>query len=124
LAIALCAIGLAPPVLAVFAVAAGAFSFFLSATTGMTYGVIADSFPPLVRATGVGVVMGISRFASALGPALGGWMFAAGLTRAEVSVGFAALPVLAALLMIRLPNRRSGVLVGREPAAPGLTPAP
>ncbi len=99
MALALSGIGLIPPVLALFLVAAGAFAFCVSATTGVFYGILASSFPPLMRASGMGLVMGVGRVASAVAPALAGWMFSQGLSRATVSLMFAVTPLLAAGLI-------------------------
>lgn len=70
---------------------------------GMTnlYAVVSRSFPAAARATGTGFVIGLGRFGSALGPALGGIMLAHGFIRAEVSWALAAPAVAAALLLWR-----------------------
>ena len=106
IALSLVAIGLAPPVLPAFIMAAGAFGLFLAGTTGVFYAMLAQSFPPLSRASGIGLVMGIGRVASALGPALAGWMFAAGVHRAGVSLTFAVGPAIAAAIVLSLAPRR------------------
>ena len=105
MALALASIGLIPPVLSLFLITAGAFGFCVSATTGVFYGILASSFPSLMRASGMGLVMGVGRVASAVAPALAGWLFAQGLTRATVSLMFALTPLLAA-----------GLIVGFRPA--------
>ena len=113
LALALAAIGLIPGILPMFLVAAGAFGFFLAGSTGMFYAVLASSFPPLMRASGIGVVMGIGRISSAAGPALAGWAFAGGWSRGEVSLAFSIGPVLAAALIATFKPKFGGVT---EPA--------
>ncbi len=70
---------------------------------GMTnlYAVVSRSFPAAARASGTGFVIGIGRFGSALGPALGGILLAHGLVRAEVSWAL-ALPAAAAAAILGL----------------------
>ena len=58
-----------------------------------------ESFPASLRASGIGLVMGAARIASAAGPALAGVMFAHGMTRASVSLIFAVGPLVAAILI-------------------------
>jgi MFS family permease len=98
-AIALIAVGLVPPVIPLFVASAGILGFCLAGTTGMLYSIMADAFPPALRASGIGLVMGAARIASAGGPALAGLMFAHGMTRAGVSVIFAVGPLIAAVLI-------------------------
>ncbi|MEG3143148.1 MFS transporter [Sphingomonas sp. RT2P30] len=97
--VSLAAVGLAPPTIALFVVSAGALSFCLAGTTGMLYSIMADTFPPALRASGIGLVMGAARICSAAGPALAGVMFKHGMTRAEVSLFFAIGPLVAAVLI-------------------------
>lgn len=98
-ALALAAVGLVPPVLSLFVISAGILGFCLAGTTGMLYAIMADSFPAAQRASGMGLVMGAARIASAGGPALAGVMFAGGMTRASVSLTFAVGPIVAALII-------------------------
>jgi MFS family permease len=98
-ALSLACVGLSPPVLGLLIAAASSFGLFLAGMTGTLYAVIAGAFPSSMRASGVGLVMGVGRIASALGPALAGWLFSYGMDRASVSLLFAAAPVLAALLI-------------------------
>jgi hypothetical protein len=62
----------------------------------------------MTRVTGIGFILGIGRVSSVLGPALAGWMFAAGLSRGQVSLFFAAAPVLAGLILLTLPKAENG----------------
>lgn len=103
-AIALSAVGLVPPVLKLMVLAGGLLSFCLAGTTGMMYTILATAFPPGLRASGMGFVMGVMRIASALGPALAGVMFANGMTRASVSLIFAIGPLVASVLVMTLPS--------------------
>ena len=100
----LAAIGLVPATLTSFILAAGVLGFCLAGTTGMLYTILAGTFPPGLRASGMGFVMGVMRIASAGGPALAGFMFAQGMTRAGVSLVFAVGPLIAAVLVFTLPK--------------------
>lgn len=106
-ALALVAVGLVPPVIPLFVASAGILGFCLAGTTGMLYSIMADAFPPAIRASGLGLVMGAARIASAGGPALAGVMFAHGMTRAGVSLIFAVGPLIAAVLIGTLRLRSS-----------------
>lgn len=70
---------------------------------GMTnlYAVVSRSFPAAARASGTGLVIGLGRFGSALGPALAGILLAHGFVRSEVSWALAAPAVVAALILWR-----------------------
>jgi MFS family permease len=101
--LSLAAVGLVPPVLKLLVLSSGALGFCLAGTTGMMYTILATTFPPALRASGMGFVMGVMRIASAAGPALAGLMFAQGMTRASVSIIFAVGPIVAAILIATLP---------------------
>lgn len=73
--------------------------FLISGITGL-YATIAATFTPQSRASGSGFVIGVGRATSATAPYLAGWMFASGLTRAEVSAAFAACALLAGLVLL------------------------
>jgi len=96
---ALAALGFVPPLLPLLTLAASACGFFLSATTAVFYATMTAAFPPLMRVSGIGLVMGFGRLLSGLGPYLAGVMFAAGLTRPVVSLAFAAIACAAGLLL-------------------------
>ncbi len=104
-ALALSAVGLVPPSIPLFVVSAGALSFCLAGTTGMLYAILAGTFPPNVRASGTGFVMGVMRIASAAGPTLAGVMFAHGMSRAGVSMIFAIGPLVSAYLVTSMQTR-------------------
>lgn len=97
--VALTALGFVPPVLALFIITASACAVCMSSSAAMFQAIVVDTFPAGVRVSAMGLVMGIGRLASGLGPYLAGVMFAAGMTRATVSVCFAVLAVCAGLLM-------------------------
>lgn len=98
-AISLTCIGLAPPILWMFVLAACSASFFLSGSAAMIQASMVETFSPNTRATAIGFVMGLGRVAAGLGPVLAGYMFAAGMTRESVSLVFALLAVLAGFLV-------------------------
>lgn len=104
-ALALAAVGLVPPVLPLFVLSAGVLGFCLAGTTGMMYTILATTFPPGLRASGMGFVMGVMRISSAAGPAIAGVLFAQGMTRASVSLAFAICPLVAAALIATLPRK-------------------
>ncbi|WCM25010.1 MFS transporter [Sphingomonas sp. QA11] len=101
--VALLILGHAPPVLAVLMTAACIYGFCGVASTGLFYGILTSSFAPLQRASGIGLVIGVGRAASAVAPAMAGWMFAEGFSRSTVSMIFACGPLIAALLVWRIP---------------------
>jgi MFS family permease len=96
---AIAALGFAPPTMPALLTAAAACGFLQSATTAVFYTSMTASFPPLVRVSGMGLVMGLGRLVSGLGPMLAGAMFAAGLTRSAVSLSFAALACLGGVIL-------------------------
>ncbi len=63
------------------------------------YSLIAATFSPTMRATGVGFVVGIGRGGSTIAPALAGGLFALGLDRVGVSAALGSAAVLAGLLL-------------------------
>ncbi len=98
--ISLAALGFVPASLPPLVIAASACGFFLSAATAVFYASLTESFPPLMRVSGIGFVMGFGRLLSGVGPFFAGAMFAAGFGRSGVSLVFAALAVVAGLLML------------------------
>lgn len=104
-ALALSAVGVVPPSIPLFVISAGVLSFCLAGTTGLLYAILAETFPPSLRASGMGFVMGVMRIASAAGPTLAGVMFAHGMTRAGVSIIFAIGPLLGAYLVASMRTR-------------------
>lgn len=80
----------------------------VSTIGGMTnlYAVVSRSFPAAARASGTGFVIGIGRFGSALGPALGGALLAMGFERGAVG-WIMAVPAAGAALILLLTRVRS-----------------
>lgn len=107
-ALALAAVGLVPPLIPLFVASAGVMGFCMAGTTGMLYTIMSEAFSPVVRASGIGLVMGAARIASAAGPAAAGFLFAQGMTRADVSLIFAVGPLVAAVLIGTYRHRPAG----------------
>lgn len=97
--IALAVLGSVRPVLSALLLAASACSFFLSAATAVFYASMTEAFPPTMRVSGIGLVMGVGRLLSGLGPYVAGIMFAGGFTRSGVSMVFAAVAASGGLLL-------------------------
>ena len=115
--VGLAAIGLVPPVLPAIILAVSVYGFCLSGCTGVYYATVASTFSPLMRASGIGFVMGVGRIFSILGPYVGGRLFAAGLTRAEVTLVFAAAAVAGGVLLASSARlHRPAALGGAETA--------
>jgi len=107
--LALACLGYAPATLPMLILAASACGFFLSASTAVFYATMTETFPPLMRVSGIGLVLGFGRLLSGFGPIVAGAMFAAGLTRSGVSLVFAGAAVAGGLLLM---------LGARKPAPP------
>ena len=97
--LSLAGLGFVPPTLSLLVLAASVCGFFLSASTAVFYASLNDSFSALMRASGIGLVMGFGRLLSGAGPVLAGLLVAHGLTRAGVSLVFATIAVAAGLLL-------------------------
>ncbi len=100
-------LGLGGGSLQTLAYAAIAASFFANAAMVGLYAQIAMSFPPTVRATGIGFVIGVGRYGAALGPIAGGMLLSAGLPFVWVSSVIGSASLLAALAIVFLPNKSS-----------------
>lgn len=111
--------GFTPADLRLLLLASAGCGFFASGCAGLFYATMAASFPPLVRVSGIGLVIGLGRVFSVSGPALAGVMFAAGLNRGGVSLAFGMMPILAALLMF-IAIRRAAAIAQSETSSPSL----
>jgi len=69
------------------------------------YALIAQSFPPLLRATATGLVIGVGRGGSALAPALAGILFSIGLGLQPVAVMMAMGSAIGAVVLMLLVRR-------------------
>lgn len=104
LGVAVVAFGFTPPAFWLIVASTAVCGFFLAGGTALFAATMAAAFPPLIRVSGVGFVTGFGRVLSAIGPLLAGWLFAAGLSRGEVSIVFAAGTVLGGLLLATSPR--------------------
>ncbi|MGF0237306.1 MFS transporter [Rhodococcus sp. IEGM1300] len=107
--------GFTPAALPLLILSASACGFCLSGATAVFSATMATTFPAQTRVTGIGFVVGVGRIASVLGPSVAGWLFAAGLSRGQVSLFFAVAPVLAGVLLLALSTRP--IATAREVAA-------
>jgi MFS family permease len=98
--------GQVPRDLASLSMAAAATVFFGSAGVVGFYALMATSFPTHARASGIGFVIGVGRGGSALGPMIGGAMFAAGLSLEMTMVAMAAGSLLGTIMLALLLSRR------------------
>ena len=105
--LALALIGIVPPTLAMLVLAASTFGFFQSASVASFYATLTSSFPPLARVSGIGLVMGLGRLTSGLGPYAAGALFAAAWTRTSISLVFAGAAVAAGLVLATGVRRRT-----------------
>lgn len=85
--------------------AAAAGGFCTNAAVVGLYALVAGSFPTAIRGGGTGFVIGIGRGGAALGPIIGGFLFAAGLGLPIVAGIMASGSLLAALALLALPRR-------------------
>jgi benzoate transport len=85
--------------------AAAAGAFCTNAAVVGLYALVAASFPTAVRAGGTGFVIGFGRGGAALGPIIGGFLFAAGLGLPLVAAIMACGSLLAAIAIFALPRR-------------------
>lgn len=100
LGLATMAFGLTPPSLSLLMVAAAICGFFLFGSSSGMYATLATTFPDQARASGTGFVSGMGRISSAIAPLLAGWMFASGLSKAQVSAAFGACAILAGIIIL------------------------
>jgi len=80
--------------------------FFMWGASATMYSVIALSYPPRVRATGIGLVVTAGRVGSILGPYCAGLLLGAGVGRLAVTL-LLALPALVCAVLVARTNRRS-----------------
>jgi MFS family permease len=89
--------------------AAALAGLFLYGGAVVSYAILARNFATHVRATGTGFVIGVGRIASAIAPLLGGYLFAIGWDRSEVTAAMAMGAIGAAILLIAYKVRPIGV---------------
>jgi predicted MFS family arabinose efflux permease len=100
LAFALCAFGLAPASFGLLLTLAGVMGFFLFAGVAGLYATIASRVAPEARATASGLVIGMGRISSAVGPLVAGALFADNWGRAGVTAVFASCAFAAAIALL------------------------
>jgi benzoate transport len=89
--------------------AAAAGGFCTNAVIVGLYALVAASFPTAVRAGGTGFVIGVGRGGAALGPIIGGFLFASGLGLPMVAAIMACGSMLAAIAIYAMPRREAEV---------------
>ena len=94
------AFGAIPANFTLLALGAGAMGFFMQSGMMGLYAVIARTFPAHMRASGTGLVIGIGRIGSVLGPAVAGALMMLGISRGGVAIAMAAPALAAALLLL------------------------
>jgi MFS family permease len=98
MSVAIAAFGSLPPSVSVLGAASIVLGFFMWGGSATAYSVIALSYPPRVRASGIGVVITAGRLGSMLGPYTAGVLLQAGVSRGEVTLLLAAPAALCAVL--------------------------
>jgi benzoate transport len=86
--------------------AAASAGFFTNAAVVGLYALAAQSFPTSVRAGGTGIVIGIGRAGSALGPIAGGLLFQVGFGLPAVATIMAMGSLIGAIAVLSLPKAR------------------
>lgn len=81
-----------------------ALGFFLFGAMVGLYATLARVYPTHVRATGTGFAIGLGRVGGMLGPAIGGWLMALGVSRPNIAATMAMGSFLAAMVMLMLPG--------------------
>ena len=86
---------------------AGLMGFCMNAAGVGFYTLLARGYPTHVRATGTGFVIGVGRAGAAMGPAIGGELFATGMTLPAVCLLLATGSLMAAVAvwLLRTPDR-------------------
>lgn len=97
--------GFAPADLGMLTIAAALVGIFLYGGITGIFTLIADSYAPRMRMTGVGFTMGVGRIAGALAPALAGMLFAGGASPVLVSALMSACAFTAALVLAAMRAR-------------------
>jgi MFS family permease len=90
--------------------------FFTNAGVVGLYGILAQSFPTHVRATGTGFAVGFGRAGSMLAPIIAGYLFHAGHGLEFVAIAMGAGSLIAAIALWLLPNQAQGPESAMEPA--------
>lgn len=99
------AFGLAPPNRLVFILLTPACGAFMAIATIVLYVTAADAFEPRLRATGMGLMVGIGRAGAIAAPSVAGGLFALGGTRASVTALVALGVLVAGVVLLGLTRR-------------------
>jgi MFS family permease len=105
MAVATALFGQTPANMPLLIAVAAASGFFMFGGMIGFYAVLARTFPPRLRATGTGLVVGVGRASSAAAPAIAGFLLVAGMDRGTVSLGMAIPALFAAIVLLFLPLR-------------------
>jgi benzoate transport len=116
LAVGVSLFGLLPATPAALNAAALALGFFMWGASATIYSVIALSYPPRARASGIGLVVTVGRVGSALGPACAGLLRGAGMDWSAICLLLAAPALVASALIL-------GTRPETAPASPVADPA-
>jgi len=92
-------------------VTAFALGFCLAGAMIGLYAIVADAYPAAVRSTGTGWAIGVGRLGAVSGPYVAGLLIAAGWDRALYFFTLAVPLLVAMILVLRLPGRRSSPAV-------------
>jgi benzoate transport len=91
--------------------------FFTNAGVVGLYGILAQSFPTHVRATGTGFAVGFGRAGSMLAPIIAGYLFHAGYGLEFVAIAMGAGSFIAAIALWLLPSKTGRPDSAMQPAA-------
>lgn len=94
--------------LSALALVSAATGFFTNAGVVGLYGLMAQSFPPSVRASGTGIVIGVGRGGAALSPIVAGVLFTHGVTMQGVSIAMGAGALVALLAIYFINSKTTG----------------
>jgi predicted MFS family arabinose efflux permease len=98
MSVTIASFGSLPADVMVLGAASIVLGFFMWAASAAAYSVIALSYPPRVRASGIGLVITVGRAGSMLGPYTAGVLLEEGMGRSELTLWLAVPAVLCALL--------------------------
>ncbi len=104
----LCVFGAGQSDLFWLSLVAACTGFFINAGIVGLYALFTDYFPPAVRASGTGFVIGVGRGGAAFGPIVAGFLFTAGFNLLQVAIVMAISTFLAAITLFLTRNSQSG----------------
>ncbi len=104
---AICALAFGPSDLFLSYLLAAVTGFFLFAASVGFYSIMSRSFPAAIRATGTGLVLGIGRVGSAVGPVLAGLLLSVIAEPRQVMALMAAGPLVGLCILATLPSWRT-----------------